>query len=66
MHRVASLTQLRNEVCGCRREHFVQDQDVKEARAALDAFAEDHAVLTLHMHMNVWHEKTLSVTWRLS
>ena len=51
MHRDSSLTQLKVEVCGCRREQFVQDQKVKEARAALDAFAEDHAVLISHMHM---------------
>ena len=51
MHRDSSLTQLKVEVCGCRREHFVQDQKVKDARAALDAFAEDHVVLTAHMHM---------------
>lgn len=29
----------------------MQDQKVKEAKEALDAFAEDHAVLTSHMHM---------------
>lgn len=34
-----------------RREHFVQDQKVKGAEDAMDAFAEDHVVLTAHMHM---------------
>ena len=34
-----------------RREHFVQDQKVKGAKDAMDAFAEDHVVLTSHMHM---------------
>lgn len=29
----------------------MQDQKVREARAALDAFTEDHVVLTSHMHM---------------
>ena len=29
----------------------MQDQKVKEAKEALDAFAEDHVVLTSHMHM---------------
>ena len=29
----------------------MQDQKVKAAKEALDAFAEDHVVLTSHMHM---------------
>ncbi|CAL5218617.1 g317 [Coccomyxa viridis] len=49
-HRLYSLLEERTRQCSS-REHFVQDQKVKAAKEALDAFAEDHVVLTSHMHM---------------
>jgi hypothetical protein len=36
--------------CARSREHMAQDLKVREGREALGAFAEDHVVLTEHMH----------------